>query len=161
MCIPQEYKVVWHDVLTNLLSLFCTCYLLFITFSMSHDIFHGWVTLDTNFSAHWPSHSSTQISQFYATQLNRSILCTLRFFFPSVSHKNNTHVDQTMLIPALNWGYHNLSSYLAIFLMEALWLSFHLYLQSRHVMSVTIMAIFVRLLHTYFVYMLIVPHLGY
>jgi hypothetical protein len=31
MCIPQEYKVVWHDVLTNLLSLFCTCYLLFIT----------------------------------------------------------------------------------------------------------------------------------
>jgi hypothetical protein len=46
---PQEYKVVWHDVLTNLLSLFCTCYLLFITFSMSHDTFHGWVTLDIDF----------------------------------------------------------------------------------------------------------------
>jgi transposase-like protein len=26
---------------TNLLSLFCTCYLLFIAFSMSHDTFHG------------------------------------------------------------------------------------------------------------------------
>jgi hypothetical protein len=83
MCIPQEYKVVWHDVLTNLLSLFCTCYLLFITFSMSHDTFHGWVTLDTDFSAHWPSHSSVQFSQFYATQLkNRSILCYPAFLFP-------------------------------------------------------------------------------
>jgi transposase-like protein len=27
--------------LTNLILLFCTCYLLFITFSMSHDTFHG------------------------------------------------------------------------------------------------------------------------
>ena len=49
----KKYKVIWHDVLTNLLSLFCTCYLLFITFSMSHDTFHSWVTLDTDFSSHW------------------------------------------------------------------------------------------------------------
>ena len=43
--------------------------------------------------------------------------------------------------------YIKLSSFLAVYLMGALWFSFCLYLSHHHVMSVTITTVFVRLLH--------------